>query len=56
MKKSLDVALLILFFVGLASNFMTATIHEAAGIIFFVGVIAHNVLNRGYYKNFLRGK
>ena len=56
MKKFLDVALLILFFVGLASNFMTATIHEAAGIIFVVGVIAHNVINRSFYKSFLRGK
>ncbi len=56
MKKILDSALLILFFVGLSSNFMSAQIHEAAGIIFLIGVIAHNVLNRGFYKNFLRGK
>ena len=56
MKKFLDAALLILFFVGLSSNFMSAQIHEAAGIIFVVGVVAHNVLNRGFYKNFLRGK
>ena len=55
-KKSLDVALLILFFVGLASNFMSATAHEAAGIIFVVGVAAHNVINRNFYRNFLRGK
>ncbi|MBR1647397.1 MAG: hypothetical protein IJ685_11575 [Selenomonadaceae bacterium] len=55
-KKSLDIALLILFFVGLASNFMTAQVHEAAGIIFLVGVIAHNVINRNFYRNFLRGK
>ena len=56
MKKFLDAALLILFFVGLSSNFMSAQVHEAAGIIFVVGVVAHNVLNRGFYKNFLRGK
>ena len=56
MKKILDAALLIVFFVGLSSNFMSARVHEAAGIIFVVGVVAHNVLNRGFYKNFLRGK
>ena len=55
MKKSLDAALLILFFVGLSSNFMSVQVHEAAGMIFVVGVVAHNVLNRGFYKNFLRG-
>ena len=55
MKKFLDSALLILFFVGLSSNFMSAQVHEAAGIAFVVGVAAHNVLNRGFYKNFLRG-
>ena len=56
MKKFLEAALLILFFVGLSSNFMSAKVHEAAGIIFLVGVIAHNILNNGFYKNFLRGK
>lgn len=55
MKKFLDVALLILFFVELSSNFLSAQIHEAAGIIFIAGVIAHNVMNRNFYKNFLRG-
>ncbi|MBR1807088.1 MAG: hypothetical protein IJ774_11995, partial [Selenomonadaceae bacterium] len=55
-KKFVDVALLILFFVGLASNFMSATVHEAAGIIFVVGVVAHNVMNRNFYRNFLRGQ
>ena len=56
MKKFLDVALLILFFVGLASNFMSATVHEAAGIIFVVGVVVHNVMNRNFYRSFFRGK
>ena len=55
-RKFLDAALLILFFVALSSNFMSAQVHEAAGIIFVAGVVAHNVLNRGYYKNFLRGQ
>ncbi|MBR0261449.1 MAG: hypothetical protein IJQ85_06600 [Selenomonadaceae bacterium] len=54
-KKFLDVALMILFFVGLSSNFMSAQIHETAGIIFIAGIIAHNVLNKNFYKNFLRG-
>ena len=55
-KKLLDIAILILFFVGLASNFMSAQVHEAAGIIFCVGVVAHNILNRSFYKSFLSGK
>ena len=55
MKKFLDVALMILFFVGLSSNFLYVKIHEAAGIIFCVGIIAHNILNKNFYKNFLRG-
>ena len=55
MKKFLDVVLLILFFVGLSSNFLSAQIHETAGIIFIAGVIVHNVVNRNFYKNFLRG-
>ena len=55
-KKFLDIAILILFFVGLSSNFTGAQVHEAAGIIFVVGVVMHNVLNRSYYKSFLRGK
>ena len=56
MKKILNVALMILFFVGLASNFFSAKFHEVAGIIFVVGILAHNILNRNFYKNFLRGK
>ena len=55
MKKFLDIALLFLFFVGLSSNFLSAQIHETAGIIFICGIIAHNVFNRNFYKNFLRG-
>ena len=55
MKKFLDVALMILFFVGLSSNFLSAKVHEVAGIIFIAGIIAHNVLNKNFYKNFLRG-
>lgn len=35
---------------------MTATVHEVAGIIFVGGVVAHNVINRNFYKSFLRGK
>ena len=55
MKKTLDAALLILFFAGLSSNFLSAQIHETAGIIFIAGVIVHNIFNRHFYKSFLRG-
>ena len=56
MKKFLDGALMILFFVGLSSNFLSAKIHETAGIIFVIGILAHNVLNKNFYKKFFRGK
>ena len=51
-KKILDVALLILFFIGLASNFFSATIHEVCGIIFIGAVFVHNYFNINFYKNF----
>ena len=55
-KKVLDTVFLILFFVELSSNFIPARIHEAAGIIFIAGVVAHNVMNRNFYNHFLRGE
>lgn len=55
MKKFLDLTLLILFFVALASNFTPVTAHEAIGLAFFALIVAHNVLNRNFYRNFLRG-
>ena len=55
-RKILDIALLILFFIGLASNFFSATIHEVCGIIFIGAVFVHNYFNREFYKNFSKIK
>lgn len=50
MKKFLDFGLVILFFAALASNFTPAQVHQAVGIGFCVGIVAHNVLNRNFYR------
>lgn len=55
MRKILDSTLLILFFVELSSNFMSAQVHEALGIIFVLLIVAHNVLNKHFYKILVRG-
>ncbi len=50
MKKFLDFALVILFFACLASNFLPANVHQALGLIFIALIVAHNVLNRNFYR------
>ena len=55
MRKFLDLSMLILFFIALSSNFMPSNLHEVLGFIFCALVIIHNVLNKNFYKNFLRG-
>lgn len=52
MKKFLNIFLLILFFICLASNFFSEKIHEICGFIFVAGIFAHNFLNKNFYKNF----
>jgi len=47
--------LLILFFAALASNFTPLNLHEAFGFAFAALIVAHNLLNRHFYKNFARG-
>lgn len=55
-KKILDVTLLVVFFVCLSSNFVSATIHEVCGLIFIGAVFVHNFFNRAFYKNFSKIK
>ncbi len=50
MKKFLDFTLVILFFACLASNFLPAQVHQALGLIFIALIVAHNVLNRNFYR------
>ena len=56
MKKFIDYTLMILFFTCLAENFMANQIHIAIGLIFIALIIAHNIINRHFYKNIFRGK
>lgn len=51
-RKLLDIALLILFFVGMSSNFFSAEVHELCGVIFIGAVFVHNFFNRQFYRNF----
>ena len=55
-RKILDIVLLVMFFVCLSSNFVSATIHEVCGLIFIGAVFVHNFFNRAFYKNFSRIK
>ena len=50
MKKFLDFTLVILFFACLASNFLPAQVHQVLGLIFIALIVAHNVLNRNFYR------
>ena len=50
LKKFLNIALLILFFVELSSNFLPAQAHQVLGLIFIALIVAHNVLNRNFYR------
>ena len=50
-KKIVDVALLILFFAGLASMFMPVNIHEILGCTFIAFVVIHNIVNRNFYRS-----
>ena len=55
-RKLIDVALLILFFSGLASMFLPANVHEILGCFFIVLVIVHNIINRNFYRSIPHGK
>ena len=54
-KKFIDIALLMLFFSGLASMFLPADLHEILGCAFIVLVIIHNFLNRNFYRSIPKG-
>ena len=54
-KKVLDIVLLLLFFAELAGMFLPNSVHEILGLVFFVLIVVHNVLNRQFYRSLLRG-
>ena len=55
-KKIIDIALIILFIIELGGFFVPSNIHVIIGIIFFILVIVHNILNISFYKNLFNGK
>ncbi|VBB08605.1 flavodoxin/nitric oxide synthase [Lucifera butyrica] len=55
-KKFVDVILLGLFFYEAGSMASASRIHEILGCVFFVLLIIHNALNKGYYMNLGRGR
>jgi len=55
-RKFIDVILLGLFFYQVGIMASAGRIHEILGGVFFVLLIIHNVLNRGYYTNLGRGR
>ena len=55
-KKFIDVILLGLFFYEVGIVASASSIHEILGCVFFVLIIIHNVLNKGYYMNLGRGR
>ncbi|MBP1763900.1 MAG: hypothetical protein H6Q65_958 [Firmicutes bacterium] len=55
-KKFIDLMLLGLFFFETGAMASAGLTHELLGCIFFVLLIVHNVLNKGYYMNLGRGR
>ena len=56
MKKSLDIVLLLLFFLELGGMFLPSLAHELLGCIFLLLVVLHNATNRSFYQHFAEGK
>ena len=56
MKKSLDIVLLLLFFLELGGMFLPGLVHELLGCIFLLLVVLHNATNRSFYQHFHEGK
>lgn len=52
----IDLSMTILMLVVMAYQITGNTIHELVGVILFVLFIAHNILNRRWYKTIFKGK
>ena len=56
LKKIIDVLLLLLFVCELSGFFLPNNIHIIIGNIFLFLIIAHNIVNFGFYKSLFKGK
>ncbi|MFJ7509447.1 DUF4405 domain-containing protein [Peribacillus simplex] len=52
----IDLSMTFLMLVAMAYHITGNTIHELVGVLLFLLFIAHNVLNRRWYKTILKGK
>jgi hypothetical protein len=55
-RATLDLAMTVLLLCAFAYRIIGDTTHEWIGISVFVFFIAHNILNRKWYKNIFKGK
>ena len=55
-KMVVDIVMLILFLMQMAYHLIGDPLHEWMGIMLFVFVILHNILNRKYYLRLCKGK
>lgn len=55
LKKSLDIALLLLFFLELGGMFLPGLAHELLGCGFLLLIILHNATNWPFYQHFFQG-
>ncbi len=52
----IDLSMTVLMLVAMAYQITGNTIHEVVGVILFLLFIAHNILNRRWYKTIFKGK
>lgn len=52
----LDIAMTVLLPLLMTYSLIGETFHEAAGTVMLVLFIAHNWMNRGFWKNLFKGK
>lgn len=55
-KYFLDAALLIIFLLVMSFHFLPRMLHEVLGVVMFLAITLHFVLNRRWFFNFYRGK
>ena len=55
-RKSLNVLMTLLIIFVMSYQAVENVFHEIAGILLFLLFLIHNILNRKWYKNILRGK
>lgn len=55
-RKKLDILMTILMIVVMSYQATGNLFHEVAGVILLILFVVHNILNRKWYKNILKGK